>query len=233
LNAMVLAAGRGTRLGALGRQTPKVLVDVGGAPLLARHLAWLERAGVRRAVVNAYHLAEQVRDFLDAYSGPLETVCVVEEELLGTAGGVRNALGVLGPDPFVVVYGDILVDEPLSPILAFHDVGRAELTIAVHEAESVAGKGVVEIGVDDNVARFLEKPTAEVARPAWINSGVYVIDPAVIAGLPVGVPLDFGHDVLPTAIERGHRVLAYRLSAPVLDLGTPEALAEGRRQVGR
>jgi mannose-1-phosphate guanylyltransferase len=184
-------------------------------------------------VVNAHHLADQVQAFLDAYTGSLETVCVVEKELLGTAGGVRNALDTLGSDPFVVVYGDILVDEPLAPILAVHERRRADLTIAVHEADSIEGKGVVEIGPDEHVVRFLEKPTGEVARPAWINSGVYVVESHVIADLPPGVPLDFGHDVLPAAIRRGDRVAAHRLGAPVLDLGTPEALAAGRRRVER
>ena len=123
MNAMILAAGKGTRLGALGERTPKVLVDLGGKPLLSRHLSYLELQGVRRVVVNAHHLAVQVQEFMNAYNGPIETTCVVEQELLGTAGGVRNALEALGAEPFVVLYGDILIDEPLASLAAVHRSG--------------------------------------------------------------------------------------------------------------
>ena len=228
---MILAAGKGTRLGELGKATPKVLVEVGGEPLLSRHLSFLESQGVRRVVVNAHHLAEQVQGFLDAYDGPLETRCIVEPELLGTAGGVRNALGELGGEPFVVVYGDILLDEPLSPLVELHRRERAVATVAVHAADDVEGKGIVELGPDDRVTGFVEKPTTAVTRPAWINSGLYLLEPAFVAELAAGEPLDFGRDVLPAAVERGERVYAHRLRQAVIDLGTPEALELGRRRV--
>jgi MurNAc alpha-1-phosphate uridylyltransferase len=77
MNAIVLAAGRGTRLGALGERTPKVLVSVGGVPLLERHLDALARAGIERVVVNAHHLSSQIEVFAREYGGPLELVCLV------------------------------------------------------------------------------------------------------------------------------------------------------------
>lgn len=231
MNAMILAAGKGTRLGELGKAIQKALVDVGGEPLLSRHLSYLEQQGVHRVVVNAHHLAEQVQEFLDAYDGPLETTCIVEQELLGTAGGVRNALEELGGEPFVVLYGDILLDESLSPLVALHQRENAVATLAVHPAEDVEGKGVVELGPDDRVTGFVEKPGSAVARPAWINSGVYVLDPALVAELPAGKPLDFGRDVLPAAVQRGARVYGHRLREAVIDVGTPEALELGRRRV--
>src|SRR3954454_22943445 len=95
-SAMVLAAGRGTRLGSLGLTVPKVLVDVGGRPLLERQLDYLAREGIERVVVNAHHLAEAVDSFAREYTGALELSVVTEVQLLGTAGGVRNALDVLG-----------------------------------------------------------------------------------------------------------------------------------------
>src|SRR4051812_18880707 len=110
MHAMILAAGRGTRLGSLGQVTPKVLLELGGEPLLARHLRYLEREGVRQVVLNLHHLAEQVAQFVAKYTGPVAVTCLEERSLLGTAGGVRNALPELGSDPFIVLYGDILID---------------------------------------------------------------------------------------------------------------------------
>jgi len=233
MNAMILAAGRGTRLGELAKAIPKCLVELGGEPLLARHLTYLEQQGAQRVVVNAHHLAEQVEQFLAAYDGPLETACIFEPQLLGTAGGVRNALDELGPEPFVVIYGDILLDAPLLPLFELHRREGAVATIAVHPADDVEGKGVVEIGPGDRVTGFLEKPGSAVARPAWINSGLYVLDPAFVAELRAGEPLDFGLDVLPAAVERGLPVYAHRLAEAVIDVGTPEALELGRRRATR
>ena len=71
---MILAAGRGTRLGSLGLSVPKVLVDIGGQPLLARNLDFLARQGVQRVVINVHHLAELVDAFVERYTGPLEIV---------------------------------------------------------------------------------------------------------------------------------------------------------------
>src|SRR5919201_5266295 len=102
---MILAAGRGTRLGALGRSVPKVLVHVGGEPFLQRQLEYLEREGVSLVVINAHHLAGQITAFVARYRGDLEIECITEQSLLGTAGGVRNALPRLGPGPFLVLYG--------------------------------------------------------------------------------------------------------------------------------
>src|SRR3954471_19880334 len=114
---MILAAGRGTRLGPLGLTVPKILVEIGGEPLLARQLRYLEREGAQRVVLNAHHLADQIADFVNGYPGPLELVLLVEPKLLGTARGVGNALPYLGDGAFLVLYGDVLVDEPLAPLI--------------------------------------------------------------------------------------------------------------------
>ncbi len=79
---MILAAGRGTRLGSLGLSTPKVLVDIGGEPLLARHLRNLSDQGLRRVLINTYHLADAIVGFLQTYPGPAE-VEVVRERSAG------------------------------------------------------------------------------------------------------------------------------------------------------
>jgi NDP-sugar pyrophosphorylase family protein len=231
MNAMILAAGRGTRLGTLGVSTPKVLIDLGGEPLLARHLRYLEREGVQRVVINTYHLAEHIQGFISRYSGRLELVCVVEDQLLGTAGGVRNALRELRPGPFIVLYGDVLIDESLAGAVETHRRRHATATLAVHPAPAVEGKGVVELGDDGRVIAFVEKPVASRGSQAWINSGIYVLDDGFIAQLPEGQELDFGNDVFPDALARGAEIFAHRLSTAVLDIGTPGGLEQARARV--
>jgi mannose-1-phosphate guanylyltransferase len=231
MNAMILAAGLGTRLGSLGKTVPKVLIDVGGKPLLERHLAYLEKHGVSRVVINTHHRAERIQSFVEQHRSPLDVVCVVEQRLLGTAGAVRNALGYLEPGPFLVLYGDVFIAEPIDSMLDAHRANGAVATVAVHEADSAEGKGVVEVDEGGRVRRFAEKqPRA--AAPALINSGVYLLESGIIAPLTPGVTIDFGNDVFPNAVERGARVYAWRLSSPVIDIGTPEGLSLARTIAG-
>lgn len=227
MKAMILAAGRGTRLGSLGKNIPKVLMDIGGEPLLERQLRYLERNGISGVVVNAHHHADQIVSFAGTYGGSIELVCVPEEHLLGTAGGVRNALDHLEPGPFVVLYGDVLVDAPIEPLLDLHRAMRASATLAVHEADSAEGKGVVEIDESGRIQRFTEKGVRAGGR-VLINSGLYVLEAEIVSALPQGVESDFGSDVFPAALEDGLPLYAARLARPVIDIGTPEGLALAR-----
>ncbi len=231
MNAMVLAAGRGTRLGQLGETVPKILVDVGGEPLLARQLRYLAENGVQRVVLNAHHLADQVERFVAEHPRAQDIEIVFEHRLLGTAGGVRNALGRLGEEAFVVLYGDVIIDEPLHAVSASHRRAQAAATLALYRSAHVDGKGTVELAANGTVCAFNEKAPGTVDGEALVNAGLYVVEPSLLAELPLGEPLDFGHDVFPQALARGAVLAAHMLPEPVIDMGTPGMLALARAQL--
>jgi len=231
MNAIVLAAGLGTRLGRLGHRTPKVLLEFGGEPLLHHHLRYLHAQGVSRVVVNVHHRASLVQDALRRYRGPVEVICVHEPRLLGTAGGVRNALAHLGSAPFLVLYGDIIVREPIREMLLLHADRRPAATLAVHRADSTEGKGVVELDETGWIRRFAEKEGGQ-PGPALVNSGIYVIAPEVVEPLPRGVFCDFGEHLFPQLLHQRRPLAAFQLRRPVIDVGTPEGLSLGRSVVG-
>jgi mannose-1-phosphate guanylyltransferase len=235
MNAMVLAAGRGTRLAALDLGVPKPLVEIGGEPLLARQLRYLEAAGVQRVVVNAHHLSEAIEEFARQYRSrspaTAELVVIVEPQLLGTAGGVRNALDRLGPTPFVVLYGDVLVDEPLALLIDAHAESGALATLAVYESDELDGKGTVEVDAAGRVTGFIERGSFPPGHRALVNAGLYVVDPALLREVAPGSFCDFGHDVFPAALARGERLATHLLAAPVIDVGTPEGLRRARLAV--
>jgi len=228
MNAMILAAGRGTRLGELSASTPKILVELDGEPLLARQIRYLRSAGVRRIVINTHHLAGQVEEFLSTQPGSADLHTVFEPELLGTAGGVRGALELLGEGHFFVLYGDVVVDEPPAALAEAHGRMGALATLAVYASTEIEGKGTVEIDPDGRITAFREKAAAHTGAQAYVNAGLYVIDPALLRGLPAGVACDFGHDLFPAALSRGEPLAAHVLRAPVIDIGTPAALQAAR-----
>ncbi len=231
MNAMILAAGRGTRLGELGRTVPKVLVDVGGEPLLARQIRYLKDGGARRIVVNAHHLADQIEDFAANHPDAADIEVVVESTLLGTAGGVRNALPHLGDEAFAVLYGDVIVDEPLDAVSETHKRTEADATLTVYRTTEIEGKGTVQLTPQGTVRSFHEKVLSPQAQElAYVNAGLYVVHPSLLRGLPREVELDFGHDVFPAALSRGRTIAAHILASPVIDMGTPAMLELARRE---
>lgn len=224
LHAMILGAGRGTRLGSLGATTPKILLDVGGGePLLAEHLRYLAANDVTDVVLNTHHLSDQVAAYLAEHHPPLPVRLVHEPELLGTAGGVRNALDLLGEREFIVLYGDVIMSPPLGPLLAEHRTSGAELTLTVYAAADATGKGVVKVDGSGRVIGFREKD------PIWhggglINAGLYVVEPSFFDEVHRGIELDFGSDLLPAAIAEDRLIQAHMLESSALDIGTPDAL---------
>lgn len=230
MNAMILAAGRGTRLGELGRMVAKVLVEVGGEPLLARQLRYLKEHGdVERVVINAHHLAPQIKRFVANHPYAQDIDVVVEPRLLGTAGGVHNALPLLGKEPFLVLYGDVIVDEPITALVETHRRAQAAATLTLYRTSAIEGKGTVELTAAGAVCAFHEKSRAAENREAYVNAGLYVLEPTLMSRFPAGVELDFGHDVFPAALADNVAIAAHVLSAPVIDMGTPTMLALARQ----
>jgi mannose-1-phosphate guanylyltransferase / phosphomannomutase len=229
---MILAAGRGTRLGRLGLTIPKVLLEVGGEPMLARHLRYLVDQGFHRVVINVHHLADRIESFVDGYRGPAEVLIVRERMLLGTAGGVRNALPHLTSVPFLVLYGDVLIDSPLNEMSRMHRLSGAEATIAAYPTTRPEGKGTLELDEDGLVRSFMEKPSVGGGgRTALVNAGVYFLEPSFIEEMTdAGVASDFGHDVFPAAITSGRRVFGHVLPQQAIDVGTPSGLRQARRR---
>ncbi len=231
--ALLLAAGKGTRLGELGRRRPKVLVPIGGRPLLDLHLDHVASEGVERVVINAHHLADQITAHVREHHGSTEVTVLVEPELLGTAGAAINALETLRSDTFFVIYGDVVMFEPLTPLLRAHREAGALATLCVYAYDDVREKGVVEAASDGTITAFAEKDPARI-EPGLVNAGLYVVEADLLAGWPKKSFLDFGHDVFPAALNSGQPLHAYRIPRPVLDIGTPRDLARAtaRRELG-
>lgn len=114
-NAMILAAGRGSRLAPLTDDIPKPLLEIHGQPLIAHQLRWLKRAGIERVVINLFHLGEDIRRELgDGSQFGLTINYSIEPELLETGGGIAHAREQLGEEPFILLNGDIWTDFDFS-----------------------------------------------------------------------------------------------------------------------
>ena len=240
--AMILAAGKATRLYPLTSDIPKVLLPVGGKPLLAQIIDWLSGYGIDEIAINLHYMGKQIEEFAltQSYSPEIQLSFSWEEETLGTAGGVKK-LESFFRETFVVIYGDIYTNLNLQRMMDFHREKNALITLALYRADNVTGKGVVEMDSTGKITHFIEKPANGIPVSHMVNSGVYIMEKEALAGIPGRTATDFAYDVFPALLKSGHNLYGYPLEPFefAVDIGTPEgyqyaqeiATGEGLTQV--
>jgi NDP-sugar pyrophosphorylase family protein len=233
MKAMILAAGEGRRLRPLTETLPKPLLPVGGRPLIARLIELLRQHGVQEIAINLCHQPEAIRSFYgDGSRLGVRVTYSVEERPLGTAGGVKRMASFFGDEPFFVLYGDVLTNIDLTALRSFHNKRGAALTMGLYQPEERSECGMVQLGVDNRILTFVEKPESGQEPSAWANAGVYVVEPAVLRHIPPGA-FDFGADLFPLLLERGLALFGYMSDALVVDIGTPRGYARAQELASR
>jgi NDP-sugar pyrophosphorylase family protein len=227
LRALVLAAGRGERLRPLTDDRPKPMIEIGGKPILQYNLELLVRAGIREAAVNLHYRPDVVRDFFgDGSRFGIELTYAYEPTLLGTAGAARGLADFLSAGDFAVAYGDNLSTIDLAAMTSLHRERNADVTLALFHRTDVRASGIVGVGADDRVTRFLEKPREDEIFSHWVNAGYLVARPSILERIPADRPSDFGRDVLPALLATGARIYGYRMTE---DLWWIDTLADYER----
>jgi NDP-sugar pyrophosphorylase family protein len=208
--AVLLAGGLGTRLRPATKSTPKCMLPVAGRPILEHVIRHLAGYGVTELLVNLHHLGSVISDYFgDGRQLGVRITYAPEEELLGTAGTVREARGWLRHS-FLVWYADNLSYCRLDRMAVVHHNTRAQVTIAAHYRADPTGSGVMVTDTQSQITGFQEKPS-DITGPALVNAGIYLLERDVLDQLPADVPCDFGADVFPALLASGTRAVAYVL----------------------
>jgi mannose-1-phosphate guanylyltransferase len=220
MKAMILAAGAGTRLRPLTDTIPKPMLPIRGEPLLVHLLRWLKRYEISDIALNLHHLPERIQDELgDGAALGLNLIYSFEPTLLGTAGAVKK-LAAFFDQPFVLVYGDLLLDVDLAALLDYHRSRRALVTIGLKHTDDPPSQGMIACDSSGRVLRFVEKPAAWDHEQRTANAGVYIVEPEALGQIPADRPSDWGHDLFPLLIAQGAPIYAQLLDGPVIDIGT-------------
>ena len=199
---MVLAAGLGTRLRPITHEIPKPLVPVANRPIMEHILELLAGHGMTQIVANLHWYADTIRDrFGDGSELGVELTYSYEEELLGTAGGVRNVRDFFGDEPFVVMAADALTDIDLSALIRTHERNDWIATLAVKQVKDTTEYGVVVTGDDGAIQGFQEKPEPADALSDLANCMIYVFEPEIFDHFPDKQEVDFALDVFPALLE--------------------------------
>jgi len=236
MKAMILAAGVGSRLRPLTDETPKALIDVGGAPMIEHVILRLKAAGVTEVVVNLFHLGDRIAAFLASRGNfGLHVEFTREVELLDTGGGLKNAAWFFDDDrPFFVHNVDVLSEIDLGALHRFHEENRVLATLAVQRRPSSRlllfdrDRGLCGRETREGV-EWAKAPVPDVERLAF--TGIHVIDPAIFPKMTeTGVfPVTQAYLRLAGA---GERIVACRVDGSYWqDIGSAEKLEQAREYV--
>lgn len=229
MKVIVLAGGKGTRLGLEG--VPKVLVPVDGVPLLERTIEAASRQAFADFLILTGHLGEQVeRQLGDGSRFGAKIDYVRESQPLGTAGCFNQVRDRL-TDPFLVIYGDILMDVDFAAFADFALRKGGAGTLFAHPNDHPFDSDLLEVDADSRIIAVHPKPHAEDARfPNLVSAALYALWPVAMEYVPPLGASDWGKDVLPRLAE-AEPLYAYRSCEYVKDIGTPDRLVRAERHL--
>ncbi|MDC0979993.1 nucleotidyltransferase family protein [bacterium] len=222
MKAIILAAGKGERLGSITREIPKPMVSIYGKPILEHNIILLEKYGITDIYINLHHLPEIITDYFGSGSKwGVNIKYKYEEELLGTAGTVKNFSNNLD-DTFIVMYGDNLFNSStnIKSFIEFSLLKNSDFSIGLCVAEDISLSGAVDINVDQRVIRLIEKQKTIEPISGWVNAGIYIMRSHLIDFISEEIS-DFSYDLIPFLIDSDYNVFGYKLEEQVIAIDTP------------
>lgn len=233
MKAMILAAGKGTRVRPLTYEMPKPMIPIIGKPVMEYLVDELARHGFNEIMINVSHLPEKIENYFGngarhgveigySFEGFIDNG-EIQSTALGSAGGLKRIQDFSGffNDTFLVVCGDALIDLDLTQAVRQHWKSGAVASICTLEVpkEEVPNYGVVVSDEDGHITSFQEKPSLEEALSNQVNTGIYIFEPEVLDLIPSDVEYDIGSELFPKIVEMGLPFNAINLPFNWIDIG--------------
>ncbi|MEB3304490.1 MAG: NDP-sugar synthase [Cyanobacteriota bacterium] len=233
MKAMILAAGKGTRVRPITHTTPKPMIPILQKPVMEFLLELLKEHGFDQIMVNVSHLAEEIENYFRdgqrfgvhiAYSfeGRIEDGELIGEAM-GSAGGIKRIQDFqpFFDDTFIVLCGDALIDLDLTEAVKRHKAKGAMASLITKRVprDQVSSYGVVVTDDDGRVLSFQEKPAVDEAASDMINTGIYIFEPQILDFIPSGEAFDIGSDLFPRLVGAGAAFYALPMEFEWVDIG--------------
>ena len=235
MKAMILAAGKGTRVRPLTYDLPKPMIPILGKPVMAYLVEHLAKYGVTEIMVNVSYLHEKIEEYFGeghqfgvqigySFEGYTNDEGEVVPQPIGSAGGLKKIqeFGGFFDETTVVLCGDALIDLDLKSALFEHRRKGALASIITKEVpwDKVSSYGVVVTAEDGRITEFQEKPDQASAKSNFISTGIYIFEPEVIDLIPKDREFDIGSELFPLLAEKGLPFYAQARSFNWIDIGT-------------
>lgn len=233
MKAMILAAGKGTRVRPITYTTPKPMIPILQKPVMEFLLELLRQHGFDEIMVNVSHLANEIENyFRDGQRFGVQIAYsfegrIVDGELvgeaLGSAGGMRRIqdFNPFFDDTFIVLCGDALIDLDLTKAVQWHRQKGAIATIVMKSVppDQVSSYGIVVTDDEGRVKAFQEKPAVDKALSTDISTGIYIFEPEIFNYIPSGMQYDIGGQLFPKLVEVGAPFYGVSMDFEWVDIG--------------
>ncbi len=244
MKAMILAAGKGTRVRPITNEMPKPMIPILRKPVMESIVELLRTHGVNDIVVNTSHLAPVIENYFRdgnqlgvhiaySYEGYM-TEEGLEGKALGSAGGMKRIQNFSGffDETFIVLCGDAWIDLDLTEALRQHREKGGVATIVLQEVphEEVYKYGVVKLDAHQRIVQFQEKPKPEAAVSNLINTGIYLFEPEIFDYIPAGVEYDIGSQLFPALVAAGEEFYGIKMDFQWVDIGSVPDVWEATRK---
>ncbi|MEA3274678.1 MAG: NDP-sugar synthase [Pseudomonadota bacterium] len=247
MKAMILAAGKGTRVRPITYTTPKPMISLVRKPVMESIIELLRAHGIKQIMINTSHLAPAIEQYFrdgeqfGVQMGYSFEGVLVDGELhgkaLGSAGGMKRIQEFSGffDETFVVLCGDAWIDLDISKVFQFHKARQSKATIVLKEVprDEVYKYGVVQTDAEGRILQFQEKPSVEEAVSNTINTGIYMFEPEVLDHIPSGGEYDIGGQLFPRLVEADVPFYGVALPFQWVDIGSVPDFWEATRQILR
>ncbi|MYM41674.1 sugar phosphate nucleotidyltransferase [Duganella qianjiadongensis] len=235
MKAMILAAGKGTRVRPLTYDLPKPMIPILGKPVMAYLIEHLHKYGVTEIMVNVSYLHEKIEEYFGeghqfdvqigySFEGYTTDDGEVVPQPLGSAGGMKKIqeFGGFFDDTTIVLCGDALIDLDIKSALFEHRRKGALASVITKEVpwDKVSSYGVVVTDADGRITEFQEKPSQSTAKSNFVSTGIYIFEPEVIDLIPSGQIFDIGSELFPLLAAKGLPFYAQTRDFNWIDIGS-------------
>ncbi len=234
MKAMILAAGRGTRVQPLTNTLAKPMLPILGVPVMELIILRLKENGFKDIVINTAYLSETIEDYFKngeelgvnisySFEGSIHNG-QRQGNAVGSAAGMKKIQNEKSffDDTFLVICGDSIIDVDFEQAIKSHKMrgGIASILLKEVPKSSVWKYGVVELDTSSKVVSFQEKPDIEDARSNLVNTGIYIFEPEVLSHIPNIGNYDIGSDLFPKLVQNDVTIYGLNLPFQWIDIGT-------------
>lgn len=247
MKAMILAAGKGTRVRPLTYELPKPMIPLLGKPVMAYLIEHLAKHDVREVMVNVSYLHEKIQQYFGdgqrfgmhigySFEGDISNGQIIPSPV-GSAGGMRKIqdFGGFFDETTIVICGDAIIDLDITAAVAEHRRKGALVSLVAKQVpmDKVSGYGIVVTDDDGKITSFQEKPSQAEARSNLASTGIYIFEPEAINLIPSGCTFDIGSDLFPLLVQKNCPFYAINLPFNWIDIGLVTDYWEVMQQVMR
>lgn len=224
MECIVLAGGLGTRLQSVVADVPKCMAPVNGQPFLHYIFNYLEQQGCTRVILSLGYKHEVVLEWLKTQKRSFSVSYVIENEPLGTGGGIQLALQETNEPDVFVLNGDTMFRADLNALNTYHQQKKSDATLALKEMRDFERYGTVHIDDDMRINTFAEK---KYCKEGLINGGIYLLKKEAILSKNLAQKFSMEKDYFEAFVQQD-KMYGFVSEAYFIDIGIPDDYAQAQ-----